>query len=79
MGKKVKQRDKRLEVAKQMPPLRRTRIGKGYDANYDEVLRWVGSSTDCAMYLVDLLARIGYIKYNSENGTWEGVEHGQST
>lgn len=27
------------------------------------------------MYLIDLLARIGYITYNEKTATWQGVDY----
>lgn len=68
--------DKRLAVAKRMPPLRRKEPGGDYAPEKDEVLNWVSAHPGLTMYLVDLLARIGYINYDGATGTWKGEAYG---
>lgn len=75
MPKRTGDYDKRLSVAKKMPPLYRRKPGKEYSVQDDRVLDWVKLHTDLPMYLIDLLARIGYIAYNSETGMWQGVDY----
>lgn len=75
MPQKKTPRDKRLSVAKNMPPLARKKPGHEYSVANDQVLDWVKLHTDLGLYLVDLLARIGYIKYDSKAGTWQGVDY----
>ena len=70
------QRDKRLSIVKNMPPLRRTIPGEKYSACNDQVLDWVKYHTDLSMYLIDLLARIGYIVYDPDTGKWRGADYG---
>lgn len=73
--KKKQTRDKRLSLAKKMPPLYRKRPGEKYSAQNDEVLDWVKFHTDLVMYLIDVLRSIGYIVYNEETGEWKGVDY----
>lgn len=77
MTKRNRSHDKRLAAAKCMPPLRRKEPGGDYYApEKDEVLNWVSAHPDLTMYLVDLLARIGYITYDEAAGTWKGAAYG---
>ena len=76
MAKQYPQKyDKRLSVAKTMPPLHRKKNGSDYSVQNDRVLDWVKAHTDLPMYLIDLLARIGYINYNDKTATWQGVDY----
>lgn len=76
MTKRNRSHDKRLAVAKCMPPLRRKEPGGDYAPEKDGVLNWVSAHPDLTMYLVDLLARIGYITYDEAAGTWKGAAYG---
>lgn len=75
MQRKSKRHDKRLTVARRMPPLYRTRPGEEYSVQNDGVLDWVKAHTDLGLYVIDLLARLGYILYDPESGTWRGVDY----
>lgn len=75
MARQMKCRDKRLEAAKAMPPLYRKYPNEEYREYADEVLSWIGRNKSCMQYLFDLLARIGYIKYDRESGMWVGVDY----
>lgn len=75
MARQMKCRDKRLEAAKAMPSLYRKYPNEEYREYADEVLSWIGRNKRCMQYLFDLLARIGYIKYDRESGMWVGVEY----
>ena len=75
MKKMTKQNDKRLSIAKSMPPLRRVSPGEKYSAKDGRVLDWVKFHTDLPLYLIDLLSRIGYIKYNSDTGKRHGIDY----
>ena len=72
--KQKRKRDKRLNAARMMPPLKRKPAGSEYDAANDEVLRWIASKTEMLMYLFDLCKCIGYITYDPETGEWKGAD-----
>lgn len=73
---KRKPTDHRLEVAKQMPPLKRRESSKSpYDLHADQVLAWMGKNLQLQGYLFDLLNRIGYVKYDQQTGIWSGVDY----
>lgn len=67
-------RDKRLNVVRTMPPLKKRAVGETYNAGNDEVLRWIASKPEMLMYLFDLCKRIEYITYNPETGEWKGAD-----
>ena len=75
MKERTRQRDVRLSAAKKMPPLKRKAIDGEYSVQGDRVLDWMKCNTDLAAYLVDLLRRIGYIKFDPETCTWRGVDY----
>ena len=75
MPKRTRGFDKRLSIAKKMPPLPRRHASGPYSAESDRVLDWVKTQTDLLAYLVDLLDRNDCITYNSETGLWQGVDY----
>ena len=48
-----KPRDKRLFVAYNMPPLRKTQPGQEYDHKQDEVLKWISERPGLLMYVFE--------------------------
>ena len=76
MSKRIRAYDQRLSVAKKMPPLHRRRSGQEYSVQSDRVLDWVKCHTDLPLFLIDMLAHIGYIVYDKETGTWRVVDYG---
>ncbi|MGO5166411.1 MULTISPECIES: hypothetical protein [unclassified Candidatus Paralachnospira] len=73
MKKKIS--DKRLEIARRMPPLRKVQNGKCYAAEHDEVLQWVKRQPELMSLLVDRLRSWGCITFDSETQTWRGVDY----
>lgn len=71
----AKSKDKRLSVAEHMPPLRRKQPETEYDTEKDEVLKWVSSQPGLAGFLVSKLKDWGYIRYDPETHTWQGVDY----
>lgn len=67
--------DRRLEIARQMPPLRKTPFGKKYDASQDEVLRWIKEQPELLNLLADKLRSWGCITFDKVSGTWKGVDY----
>lgn len=74
MGR-TKSRDKRLFVACDMPALHKTQPGQKYNYKEDEVLKWISQRPGLLMYVFDKLVQSEYIKYNPNNGTWQGVDY----
>ncbi|MBD5087399.1 MAG: hypothetical protein HDT30_01110 [Clostridiales bacterium] len=74
MGRKVS-KDKRLFVANDMPPLRRTQPGKSYNYKDDEVLKWISERPGLLMYVFDKLSAGNYITYDQNSGKWQGVDY----
>lgn len=74
MGKN-RSTDKRLLVAKDMPPLHRTQPGQQYSYKFDEVLDWISKRPGLLMYVFDKLKDGKYIEYDSDTGTWRGTNY----
>lgn len=68
--------DKRLDAAKRMPPMRRRLPRCEYNASVDQVIAWVSKDAGMQAWLVETLARIGYIRYDVETGLWKGKDYG---
>ena len=75
MANAHKSKDKRLLVAKDMPPLRRTRVGEKYSYTNDEVFKWISKRPGLLNYVFDKLSQAGYIVYDPETGLWKGVNY----
>lgn len=71
-----KSKDKRLLVAKDMPPLRRTQVGEKYSYEKDEVFKWISERPGLINYVFDKLSQSGYIVYDSKTGLWKGENYG---
>ena len=72
---KAKSKDKRLLVAKNMPPLYRTLPEQTYSYKTDEVFAWISQRPGLINYVFDKLSMGGYIVYNPETGKWQGVDY----
>lgn len=66
--------DKRLSVAKYMPPMKR-RSDKVYTPQTDPCFCWLMKQPDIISYIFDLVKRIGYIQYDAEAGIYKGIEY----
>lgn len=64
----------RLDVAKQMPPLRHKLPGKEFDIARSEVVRWLVAQPEI-MQLIFNAVKAKYIVYDKPTGTWHGVDH----
>lgn len=65
MGK-TKPKDKRLLVAKDMPPLYATIPGQPYSCQKDQVLKWISERPSLMSYVFDKLSAGGYIYYKQD-------------
>lgn len=72
MSRKIP-RDKRLLVAKEMPPLYKTQPGGTYSLKGDEVFEWISKRPGLLSYVFDKLSAGGYIVYDADTGKWQGV------
>lgn len=72
--RKKKQRSKKLDVAKKMPPLYHTLPGKAFSLEESEVLEWLSSQGELQLWLFNQLSYAGYIEYDPETGLWSGIE-----
>ena len=68
-------KDKRLLIAKGMPPLKRTHSDEKYSYKNDEVLKWIAERPGLLCYVFDKLSNGKYIEYDSTTGTWRGVDY----
>ena len=73
--RKTKSKDKRLLVAKDMPPLYRTLPGQSYAYKADEVFCWISQRPGLLNYLFDKLKESGDIFYDERIGKWQGVDY----
>ena len=58
------------------PPVpEKARYGQEYDHKQDEILKWISERPGLLMYVFDKLVQGKYIKYDSDTGTWQGVDY----
>ena len=70
-----KPKDKRLLVAKEMPPLTRSLNGRErYSYKTDAVYKWLSERPGLIGYVFDKLVAAGYIVYDEERNVWQGVD-----
>lgn len=69
-------KDKRLLMAKNMPPLRKKIQGCEYDCSTDEVNKWIANQPELMDYIFCELSKNKCIVYNPDTGTWQGANYG---
>ena len=70
-----KSNDKRLAIARSMPPLRRTQPGETYSVESDQVLQWISQQPELMLFLFDKLAASDCFSYNPDTKEWVGVDY----
>lgn len=70
---KNNKRNKLLNIAKEMPPLRHCFPGEAFDIRKSDVVHWLISQPDIQQYIFEKVKNYE-IKYNKETGRWEGVD-----
>ena len=69
-------RNKKLDIAKQMPPLKRKSSKEAeYDPENDQIIQWIKNQPDLINFLLEKLASWGYIVFESNTRTWRGVDY----
>lgn len=71
--KKIKAKNKKLFAASFMPPLRHKISGEEYDRHKSEVLKWIAGNAFLLEYIFSKAVQAGYVQYDSQSGTWQGV------
>lgn len=70
----AKQRSEKLNIAKQMPELKHSVLGKKFDVTKSDVVKWLISQPDILQYLFDHVKNVDIV-YVPEYSTWVGVDH----
>ncbi|MCL1872981.1 MAG: hypothetical protein FWF85_02555 [Clostridiales bacterium] len=65
--------DKRLLIAKNMPPLQHSFPGQKFVIGQSKIIKWLISQPEILQYLFDLIACKQLIKYDPDDGVWQGV------
>ena len=66
-------KDKRLKIAKGMPPLRRKLPNKSYSYKNDQVMDWISKRPALIDYVLDKLVANGYIVYDPKLKLWQNA------
>lgn len=74
MANASKRRSKKLSVAKKLPPSYHTLPGQEFDIKKSEVINWLIDQPNILNYLWDNIKQSGDVFYDSETGTWTGVD-----
>ena len=73
---KRKSNDKRLAIARYMPPLKRRPSPEvPYTYENDQVLRWLSKNPELLGFLFTKIVDSGCIKYDPNTGEWVGVSY----
>lgn len=65
-----------LECVKHMPPLGHAKDKTGFDIQNSDVAKWIIQQPEVMQKIFDMANRHGFIKYNPETKTWQGVDYG---
>ena len=69
-------KSKRMEIAKQMPPLRHSFPDQAFDWMDSEVCRWLVHQPEIRKLVFDTVKDRGYIVFDSDTRTWRGIDYG---
>ena len=69
----MRKQPERLKIIRSMSPLYHTLPGKPFRMEDSEVIRWLMRQPSVVMYIFDKARN--YIRYDSETGTWMGVDY----
>ena len=64
-----------LECTKNMPPLKHSKNETCFDIQSSDVARWIMQQPEVMQKVFDMANRHGFIKYNPETKTWQGVDY----
>ena len=70
-----KRKNKKLLVARNMPPSYHTIPGQKFDIKKSECVRWLLKRQLILNYLWDQIIQSGHIIYNPQTGKWQGVDY----
>lgn len=65
---------KNLQVVEKMPPLKHRAQGTDFNIIKSEVVQWLIKQPEVLQYLFDYINNTHLINYNSETGTWQGID-----
>ncbi len=71
----TKEKNKRLEIVKNMPELYHTIPGQPFDIRKSEVIQWLIKQPDLLNYLWDHIKQSDKVIYDSEKCTWRGEDY----
>lgn len=64
-----------LNCVKKMPSLKHKDKNGQFDITKSEVCNWLITQPDIAQKIFDMAMNKGVIKFDSQTGTWQGVEY----
>jgi hypothetical protein len=70
-----KQKNKKLEVVKHMPPKFHKLPGQEYETKKSEVIKWLIMNPSILEFIWDHVKQSGDVIYNSNTGKWQGVDY----
>lgn len=70
----MQRKNKLLDIARQMPPLRHSIQDERFDITKSEAVKWLVQQPDILSYVWDHVKQSGAIDYNAESGKWIGVD-----
>lgn len=75
MANAFKRRSKKLDVARNLPPLYHKMPGQDFAPRKSEVIQWLIQRPSILEFLWDNIKQSGDIVYDSETGKWQGVDY----
>ena len=75
MSNAFKSRSKKLNVAKNLPPLYHKLPNSDYNAKKSEVIAWLIERPSILEFIWDHIKQSGDVFYDSATGKWQGVDY----
>lgn len=64
-----------IKLVREMPPLKHTGFAEEFIPEKSEVFNWICSHYEFAQMIFNDMRNSGYIKYNADTQTWQGVDY----
>ena len=75
MMRKNINRSQLLKLTTNMPPLRHSIPGQEFNIHNSEVICWLINQPEVLNYIWNNIKNSGTVVYDSESGTWQGVNY----
>ena len=75
MANASKRRSKKINIARNMPPLFHKVPGQNYSTEKSEVIQWLIQNPSVQEFVWDNIKQSGDVVFDPQTGKWQGVDY----